>query len=72
MGRDGRRVGPVGHAGSSFVYTAISSGLQSEKTCMDQDQGGRGPALPAPSLSMIMEADQRSSIWKTIHEHLGL
>ena len=31
----GGRMGPVGHAGGGFVYTAISSGLQSEKTCTD-------------------------------------
>ena len=36
---------PVGYAGGGFVYTAISSGLQSENTCMGQCRGGadRGP-----------------------------
>ena len=36
MGGRGGGVGPVGHAGGGFVYIAISSGLQSENTCMGQ------------------------------------
>ena len=39
--RGGLLVGPVGHAGGSFVYTAISSGLLSENTCTDHRQMGQ-------------------------------
>ena len=31
----------MGHLGVDFVYTAISSGLQSEKTCTDHCQMGQ-------------------------------
>ena len=35
MGMRWAALGPVGHAGGGFVYTAITSGLQSEKTCTE-------------------------------------
>ena len=45
----------MGYAGGGFVYTAISSGLQIEKKLHGPGPREQGPALPAPSLSMIKE-----------------
>ena len=40
-GRGAWQVGPMEHVSSSFVYTAISSGLQSDHTCTDHHQMGQ-------------------------------